>query len=77
MVQDHKHLFYLARLVFVGLFTFVSILSANKGPVLKFEKEMWDFGSVKQGKILTHIFKFRNDGDATLCSSFLKSIRMR
>ncbi len=77
MVQSHKHSFYPALLVLVGVFTFVSILSANKGPVLKFEKEMWDFGSVKQGKILTHVFKFRNDGDATLCSSFLISIRMR
>jgi len=66
MDQNHKHSFYPALLVLVGFFTFVSILAANKGPVLKFEKEMWDFGSVKQGKILTHVFKFRNDGDAIL-----------
>ena len=73
MVQDHKHSFYLALLVLIGIFTFVSILAANKGPALKFEKEMWDFGNVKQGKILTHVFKFRNDGDATLVVKQVKT----
>ena len=66
MVRNQKHSFCLDLLVLVGIFTFVSILAASKGPVLKFEKEMWDFGRVKQGKILTHVFKFRNNGDATL-----------
>lgn len=73
MVQDHKHSFYLALLVLIGIFTFISILAANKGPALKFEKEMWDFGKVKQGKILTHVFKFRNDGDATLVVKQVKT----
>lgn len=37
-----------------------------KGPLLKIDEARWDFGQVKQGKVLTHVFIFRNSGDETL-----------
>ncbi len=39
---------------------------AGKGPKIKFREESKDFGKVKQGKVLTHIFVFKNEGDETL-----------
>lgn len=53
-------------LMFAFLFCSVSMLFAGKGPSIKFEKETIDFGKVKQGKVLTHVFKFINEGDSTL-----------
>lgn len=35
-------------------------------PAIKFDDSNYDFGVVKQGDILEHIFKFTNDGDGTL-----------
>ncbi len=48
------------------------VLSAYKGPRIQFDKEVWDFGKTKQGKILNHVFKFRNTGDTTL---LIKNVR--
>lgn len=56
---------FLMLCVGIGLF-------AYKGPIIKFKEEKWDFGQTKQGKILTHVFKFQNDGDATL---IIKNVR--
>ncbi len=39
---------------------------AGKGPKLKFREESKDFGKVKQGEVLTHVFVFKNEGDETL-----------
>jgi len=44
----------------------VGLMAAEKQPALKFNEIKWDFGQIKQGKILTHVFKFRNEGDAPL-----------
>jgi hypothetical protein len=51
----------LACLLLSGSFIF-----ADKGPKIKFKEESWDFGKMKQGKVLTHIFVFKNEGDETL-----------
>jgi hypothetical protein len=42
------------------------IFPAEKGPKIEFKENSWDFGNVKQGKILTHSFIFQNSGDSTL-----------
>jgi len=51
--------------IFVLLVMLCSIAAAQ-GPRLDFEQNRWDFGRVKQGKILTHVFEFRNSGDQPL-----------
>ncbi len=43
-----------------------SSIFAEKGPKIKFQKEVWDFGRVKQGEVLTCVFVFKNEGDETL-----------
>ncbi len=39
---------------------------AGKGPKIKFREESKDFGKMKQGKVLTHTFVFKNEGDEIL-----------
>ena len=53
-------------LVFIFLCCSVSLFFAGKGPSMKFTKDIIDFGKVKQGKVLTHVFVFTNEGDSTL-----------
>ncbi len=53
-------------LMFAFLFCIAGVFYAGKGPSIKFEKEKIDFGKVKQGKVMTHVFKFVNEGDSTL-----------
>ncbi|MFM7022161.1 MAG: DUF1573 domain-containing protein [Flavobacteriales bacterium] len=36
------------------------------GPEITFEKEVFDFGKVKQGEEINHVFKFKNTGDQPL-----------
>jgi len=35
-------------------------------PKIKFEENEWDFGTIRQGEKVTHVFKFVNDGSAPL-----------
>ncbi|HDZ26388.1 MAG TPA: DUF1573 domain-containing protein, partial [Candidatus Aminicenantes bacterium] len=46
---------------------------AGKGPKLKFREESKDFGKVKQGEVLTHVFVFKNEGDETLVIKRVKT----
>jgi hypothetical protein len=55
----------LALILVLILFSAGSIF-AGKGPKIKFKEESKDFGKMKQGKVLTHIFVFENEGDETL-----------
>jgi hypothetical protein len=48
------------------LFLSGSFIFADKGPKIKFREESKDFGKMKQGKVLTHIFVFKNEGDEIL-----------
>jgi hypothetical protein len=41
-------------------------LQAQQEPAIKFKEKSWDFGKTKQGKVLTHVFRFENAGNATL-----------
>lgn len=56
----------LSVLMFISILYSGSLLFARKGPKIVFKEESWDFGSVKQGKVLTHVFVFKNEGDKTL-----------
>ncbi len=59
-----KHMSFV--LMFVFLFCSVILFFAGKGPSIKFNKDSIDFGKVKQGKVLEHVFVFTNEGDSTL-----------
>lgn len=39
---------------------------AENAPVVKFEKEIYDFGVIEQGEKVTHDFKFTNTGKTPL-----------
>ncbi len=39
------------------------------GPQIQFEEMKYDFGSVKQGDVVEHVFKFKNAGTAPLVIS--------
>jgi uncharacterized cupredoxin-like copper-binding protein len=41
-------------------------VSATNAPVMKFEKDTYDFGKIKQGEKVTHAFKFTNTGKSPL-----------
>lgn len=48
------------------LFVVSASLSGGKGPQIKFDGEVKDFGKAKQGEVLEHVFRFTNAGDSTL-----------
>ena len=52
--------------ILVWLSTSISLQAALKGPRIEFIETEWDFGNVKQGKVMNHVFKFRNTGDEPL-----------
>lgn len=55
-------------ILFLVFFLLVAgnLVLAYKSPEIQFDKEVWDFGQTKQGKILTHVFTFKNVGDSLL-----------
>lgn len=59
-----------SRIPFVPILTILicsgSFIFAGKGPKIKFNEEAWNFGELKQGEILTHVFMFKNEGNETL-----------
>jgi hypothetical protein len=42
-------------------------------PIIEFEKDIYDFGKVIQGEIVTYGFKFKNTGNADLVISQVKT----
>lgn len=53
-------------LMFVFLLCTTTLVFTGKGPKIRFDSDKMDFGKVKQGKVLTHVFKIVNEGDETL-----------
>lgn len=46
-----------------------AVVDAQGTPVMTFEEEMFDFGTIEEGVVAEHIFKFKNTGDAPLIIS--------
>ncbi|MFH1562562.1 MAG: DUF1573 domain-containing protein [Nitrospirota bacterium] len=64
----HLRLFFISFL-FVGIFIALNVkevFSQEKKPIIAFEEERYDFGQIKQGEKITHIYKFKNTGQQTL-----------
>ncbi len=38
----------------------------TREPIFKFEEEEWDFGTLEDGQVVSHKFKFKNVGNADL-----------
>jgi hypothetical protein len=71
-LRDEKSRILLVFILAFLLFSAGSIF-AGKGPKIKFREESKDFGKMKQGKVLTHIFVFKNEGDETLVINRVKT----
>lgn len=57
------------KLVFtliLGLIGLIASAQENKGPVITFEENTYEFGDIHQGDVVEHIFKFTNTGDTPL-----------
>ncbi|MDB5273900.1 MAG: Aspartate aminotransferase [Chitinophagaceae bacterium] len=53
---------------FVLLLAFVqlTVMAQTKGPGIEFKEVYFDFGDIKQGAVVEHVFQFTNTGDSTL-----------
>ena len=64
------HIFTLPRfrasLLIVIVFLLMYGTIASGQPRIKFEETVYDFGLVKEGKNITHVYRFQNVGDQTL-----------
>lgn len=58
-----KRLIYL--LVFL-VFTGFLYAAGESGPILEFALTTWDFGSVREGEVVSHVFEFKNTGNEEL-----------
>lgn len=47
----------------------VALADTSNAPAFKFEKEVYDFGEIKEGEKVTHDFKFKNIGKSPLIIS--------
>ena len=43
--------------------------STNKEPVISFDKKIWDFGTITDGEVVEHTFRFTNTGTNDLIIS--------
>jgi|WetSurMetagenome_2_1015567.scaffolds.fasta_scaffold478090_1 hypothetical protein len=60
-------------LLFVVFFSANSVAQQTKGPVIKFESQVHDYGTVYQGADGNCSFSFRNDGDEPIILSNVRS----
>jgi hypothetical protein len=44
----------------------ISPLRAQQKAAIEFKEDVWNFGNTKQGKVLTHVFRFENKGNVPL-----------
>jgi hypothetical protein len=44
-------------------------LDPANGPIIKFTETLFAFGEIKQGDVVEHVFKFKNEGNAPLILS--------
>ncbi len=69
MMRDRCRLWSAVPVLILGAAAMIasaSPLLAQQKPVIKFKEDAWNFGNTKQGKVLTHVFRFENAGDVPL-----------
>lgn len=65
--------FIFCSFLFVSLFSYSSFAQQSKGPVIKFESQVYDYGTIYQGADGSCNFSFKNDGDEPLILSSVRS----
>jgi len=43
--------------------------TSNKEPIISFDKKTWDFGTITDGEVVEHTFRFKNTGTSDLVIS--------
>ena len=43
--------------------------TSNKEPIISFDKKTWDFGTITDGEVVEHTFRFTNTGTSNLVIS--------
>jgi len=43
--------------------------TSNKEPIISFDKKTWDFGTITDGEVVEHTFRFTNTGTSDLVIS--------
>jgi Protein of unknown function (DUF1573) len=62
-----KGILLLTVLYVVGIFTSTLVNSAVPGfPKMVLSKDSWDFGTISEGQVVTHVFRISNIGEAEL-----------
>lgn len=67
---------YLASLLFIGLAFFASAQEDEApmtGPKIVFAEKSYDFGNIKQGDRVEHVFEFENTGNEPLILSDVRT----
>jgi hypothetical protein len=62
-----------SSIIFVFLFSYCSFAQQSKGPVIKFNSVVHDYGTVYQGADGNCNFSFKNEGDEPLILSNVRS----
>jgi|Deesub1362A_J573_1020465.scaffolds.fasta_scaffold00453_23 hypothetical protein len=61
---SHLKIFAIIALIILANSSF--LLARNQGPLLQLKEDTHDFGEVKEGEVVTHIFTFKNIGNEPL-----------
>ncbi len=71
---NSKRLIFIVSILFILVFFVTDVSSAGKkDPSITFSSYEYDFGKVKEGRIVAHIFKFKNNGKGTLIIKKLRA----
>ncbi|MBC7486751.1 MAG: DUF1573 domain-containing protein [Cytophagaceae bacterium] len=57
--------FKYSLLVLLAFFQ-LTVMAQSKGPAIEIKEDYYDFGDIKQGAVVEHVFKFTNTGDSIL-----------
>lgn len=73
MIESEEKRRGIVLLVLIMIFLTALTSLAEKGPRIKFKETSFNFGQVKQGQVLTHVFEFTNEGNETLVIEKVRS----
>ncbi len=62
-----------SSILFIALFSLNSYSQQSKGPIIKFESQVYDYGTIYQGADGNCNFTFKNEGDEPLILSSVRS----
>ena len=66
MKNKKNSIFGYGSILFILLMCFSCMLFAEENPSISFSEDSWDFGEIKQGDKVSHVFIVMNEGTGTL-----------